>query len=254
MRLFIEAMTDVGRVRDHNEDAVIADAQHRFAVVADGMGGHNAGEVASELVLRTMGGILRAVLAPADRPGVVAPEPPGGWLRYAIQRTNAVIHREAQKDAARKGMGSTVVALMQVGDQVEIAHVGDSRCYRLRNGQIEQLTRDHSAEAEDDDLAGDDDLMREFLGGKNRPASNIITRALGIFETVEVDVRREPMVLGDIYLLCSDGLTGMVKDVAIANIVRSTPDLRSACEALIQAANTGGGEDNITVALVAVVE
>jgi protein phosphatase len=254
MKLFIEATTDVGRARDHNEDAVLADAGHRFAIVADGMGGHNAGEVASDLALRTMGGILRAVLVPAGNPGQMADPPAGGWLRYAVERANAVIHGEAAKNAARKGMGCTVVALLQAGDAVEIAHVGDSRCYRYRAGRLEQLTRDHSATAEDEDLAGEDDLMREFLGRGTKTPKNVITRALGIEPAVEIDVRREAMVPGDVYLLCSDGLTGMVKDAAIANILRGAPDLRSACAALVSAANTGGGEDNITVALAAVVE
>ena len=247
MRLFIEALTDVGRERDHNEDSVHADVLHRFVIVADGMGGHNAGEVASALAVKTMGSALRPLYP--ENPAEALPEgPAGGWLRWVITRSNRAIREAAAANPEQANMGTTVVSLMRIGDELELGHVGDSRCYRLRQGRLEQLTKDHSAAAQHEELTDDDDLMRDFLGDQKVP-TNVITRALGVSDEVEVDTRREKMVAEDVYLLCSDGLTGMVKDQAIQLILRQSPDLRTACQSLVQAANAGGGMDNITVAL-----
>jgi PPM family protein phosphatase len=222
--------SDVGRQREANEDNwVIAPP---FYVVADGMGGARAGEVASELVAE----VFRAASADGGTPEQI--------LEAQAKAANSSIFELAERDESRRGMGTTLTAALVNGDDVSIGHVGDSRAYRLRDGELEQLTHDHSLVAE---------LVRSgqitAAEAEVHPQRSIITRALGPEPTVEVDTHTHRAKSGDIYLLASDGLTGMISDGDVAAILRSSGDLESAADALILAANQSGGKDNITVVL-----
>lgn len=243
--------TDVGRVRDHNEDRMrLAPALDLF-VVADGMGGHNAGEVASALAALSLENCFGAARHKALPPELLEDPRPlsdaARCLAAAVRKANADVFEISSTHAEHKGMGTTVVALhvSRATGEVCIAHVGDSRCYRIRADQIEQLTRDHSLIG--DALAWKPDLTEAELAMLPK---NVISRALGRAKAVEVDIRSEPAVSGDVYVLCSDGLSGHVDDAGILAQVQRAPSLESACESLVASANEGGGTDNVTVVIV----
>jgi protein phosphatase len=223
------ALSDLGREREGNEDSFL-DLPPLF-VVADGMGGAEAGEVASQTVVEVFG------------EAVAAGELPEG-LEATIQSANARIYAMAQENPERKGMGCTTTASYVSGGRLTVAHVGDSRLYRLRGGVFEQLTDDHS-------LVGG--LVR--LGqltpeeAENHPQRSVILRAVGVEAQVEVDVLQHELEAGDVYMACSDGLTGMVRDVVIAETLGMFSSLSDAAEMLIELANAAGGKDNITVVL-----
>lgn len=223
-------LSDVGRQRDANEDNYVI-AMPLF-VVADGMGGAQAGEVASA----TAAGVFEGS---AD-----SGEGPEQLLTELTREANRRIFDMAQADPSRRGMGTTLTAAMVWPEGVSIGHVGDSRAYRLRDGQLEQLTHDHSLVAE---LQRSGQLTAE--AAENHPQRSIITRALGPESDVVVDVHTHTARDRDVYLLCSDGLTGMVSDAEMAGILRGAGKLADAAAALIKAANQGGGKDNITVVL-----
>ena len=222
--------TDVGRVREHNEDSLFV-APPLF-VVADGMGGHAAGEVASELAIQTI-----SDLAPAY--------PNGPMLGMAVETANQAVYNAAQENERRSGMGTTVTAAMVMGGRLVIAQVGDSRAYLLSHGTLQQLTRDHS-------------LMAEMIeAGQLTPAEarvhpkrNFITRALGTSPTVRPDLYELNVSAGDRLLLCSDGLSGMIDDEAIARILSAYRDPQTCAKELVAAANDAGGHDNITAVVV----
>jgi protein phosphatase len=224
--------TDVGRQRSTNEDSLLVHPPY-FAV-ADGMGGAKAGEVASQLAVE----VLEEEVArhPED--------PPEAQLSHALQEANRRIFELSTDDESRRGMGTTVTAARLHDRDVSLGHVGDSRAYRLRSGELEQLTRDHSLVAE---LQRSGQLSPE--AAEHHPQRSIITRALGPEPDVEVDTYTVPGRGGDVFLLCSDGLTGMVSDDEMASIVRRAGSLRDAADSLIRAANQSGGKDNITVVL-----
>ncbi len=224
--------TDVGRQRSTNEDSLFVHPPY-FAV-ADGMGGAKAGEVASRLAVE----VLEEELArhPDD--------PPEAQLSEALQEANRRIFELSTDDESRRGMGTTVTAARVHDREVSLGHVGDSRAYRLREGDLEQLTRDHSLVAE---LQRSGQLSAE--AAEHHPQRSIITRALGPEPDVEVDTYTVPGREGDVFLLCSDGLTGMVSDDEMASIVRRAGSLDDAAESLVRAANQSGGKDNITVVL-----
>jgi serine/threonine protein phosphatase PrpC len=224
--------TDVGRQRSTNEDSLFVHPPY-FAV-ADGMGGAKAGEVASRLAVQ----VLEEELArhPDD--------PPEAQLSQALQEANRRIFELSTDDESRRGMGTTVTAARVHDREVSLGHVGDSRAYRLREGDLEQLTRDHSLVAE---LQRSGQLSPE--AAEHHPQRSIITRALGPEPDVEVDTYTVPGREGDVFLLCSDGLTGMVSDDEMASIVRRAGSLGDAAESLVRAANQSGGKDNITVVL-----
>lgn len=223
-------VSDVGRQRDANEDDYVI-ASPLF-VVADGMGGAQAGEVASATAASVFEGA-------ADTGGG-----PEQLLSELTREANRRIFEMAQADVARRGMGTTLTAAMVWPEGVSIGHVGDSRAYRLRDGALEQLTHDHSLVAE---LQRSGQLTAE--AAENHPQRSIITRALGPESDVVVDTHTHTARDGDVYLLCSDGLTGMVSDDEMAGILRGAGTLAEAAAALIQAANQSGGKDNITVVL-----
>src|SRR4051794_9163188 len=221
--------TDTGRQRHANEDSYFA--RSPVFAVAGGMGGAQAGEVASRIAASTF-----------ERRGQVDPkEPAEGQLEEIAQAANREIHQLAQEDSSRAGMGTTLTAALVRGDEVSLGHVGDSRAYVLRQGQLKRLTKDHSLVEE---LRRQGRLTEEQA--EEHPQRSIITRALGPEPNVNVDTMTFPARDGDIYLLCSDGLTTMVSDDEIRQILVESRTLRSAVNKLVEAANRGGGRDNIT--------
>ncbi len=228
------AATDVGRVRDGNEDAYLVDDAMGLIAVADGMGGHRAGEVASATALEA----LRAAIN-GGRP-----------LRESIEDANDAVYTKSLTDTSLRGMGTTLTAgTLVAGDTLLVGHVGDSRAYLLHDGELRQVTDDHSLVEElvrEGRLTADEAAVH--------PQRSIITRALGVDASVEVDVYPVELVPGDRLLLCSDGLTGMVQPDDIAATLRRESDPARAAAQLVDAANAAGGEDNITVVVVAVTD
>jgi len=223
------ALTDVGREREGNEDSFLE--LPPLFVVADGMGGAEAGEVASRTVVEVFSEAAEAGELPDS-------------LEATVQTANERIHTMASQDPSKAGMGCTTTAVYAAGGRLTAAHVGDSRLYRLRDGSFEQLTDDHS-------LVGG--LVR--LGqltpeeAENHPQRSVILRAVGVEPTVEVDILHHDLEPDDVYLACSDGLTGMVRDVVIAETLAMFSSLAEAADMLIELANAAGGRDNITAAL-----
>lgn len=223
------ALSHPGRRRRHNEDAYVVEPP--LFAVADGMGGAKAGEVASGLA-------AAAVQESAN-------DDESGEARVAalIEEANRRVFRRAHEDRDASGMGTTMTVALIEDDQVAFGHVGDSRAYLIRDGQLEQLTDDHSLVAE---LVRSGKLTPEEA--ETHPQRSVITRALGTEADVDVDTFSVPATPGDLFLLCSDGLTSMVDDMTILDAVeRNRPNLQEAAKALVSAANRGGGEDNITV-------
>ncbi|NPV52896.1 MAG: Stp1/IreP family PP2C-type Ser/Thr phosphatase [Firmicutes bacterium] len=229
------ALTDVGMVREQNEDAFYL-GENVFAV-ADGMGGHYAGEVASGIAIR--------MLRETNPNGSSNPENPESWLRSLISDINAEIFRQASIHPGYIGMGTTLTVLLMGDNWAYIGHVGDSRAYLLRDGMIRQLTDDHSVVGE---LLRRGVLTREEA--RFHPQRNIITRALGTFPHIDIDILSLDTRPGDRLLLCTDGLTGAISDEELADILLAAHDPEQACKALIEAANEGGGHDNTTVVVV----
>jgi protein phosphatase len=232
-------LSDVGRQRDVNEDAFWVDEQQGVFVVCDGMGGHASGQVASDLAVRT--------IIHAFKTGEPPPAPEEEPLAGAIRAANHAVFQRAQVDPECRGMGTTAVGFRVEDDILHVCHVGDSRAYRLRAGALEPMTRDHSLI----NLYAD----RPELAGQLGPAaSNVIIRAVGLDSDVEVDHRNVAMEHGDLYLLCCDGLTDLVDDWMIREIMTSGESIESIANNLIRAANANGGTDNITVVVLAVFE
>jgi PPM family protein phosphatase len=247
------AATDTGRVREHNEDAVALDPDIGLFVLADGMGGYNAGEVASGIAVKTIMNLVREAYATQDLTGSdqdTGLSRPGIILRDAIARANKIIHQTSKTQEKCEGMGTTVVAGLFHDDRIIVAHVGDSRMYRLRGDRFEQITLDHS-------------LLQELVDrGFYTPEEaqrvtnkNYVTRALGVEPTVEVEIKEHPVHRGDCLVLCSDGLTDMVEDEDI-HLTISTfgANLDTVAKQLLQLANDNGGRDNISVMLAEVLE
>ena len=256
MRAIAAGLSDVGKQRVHNEDRFILLPEFSVFVVADGMGGHQSGEVASRMAASTIAAYFRSGVdehkpqngpPPSIRVESLEALSPGERLRAAVSHANSKIFARADDSRAHRGMGTTVVAAAFHRDSGElyVAHAGDSRCYRLRAGALEQLTRDHS-------LVSDALLERPDLSASDLAylPKNVITRALGIGPTVDVDLRTERAAPGDVYLLCSDGLHSLVSDDEIASVLEECPVLTEACAALVDLANAAGGKDNITAVLV----
>jgi PPM family protein phosphatase len=222
--------SDVGRQRSANEDSLVL--RPPFFAVADGMGGAKAGEVASAIAARAV----------EDAPA--AAQQAEAQLTQVLREANRRIYDLALTDEAHRGMGTTLTAAKVQGDEISLGHVGDSRAYLMRDGELSQLTRDHSLVAE---LERSGQITPE--AAEHHPQRSIITRALGPEPDVEVDTYTLAGRDGDLFLLCSDGLTSMISDDDVSAILRSAADLDSAAEALIRAANQSGGKDNITVVM-----
>lgn len=250
MQLEAVGKTDVGLRRAHNEDSYLIVEDQQLYVIADGMGGHNSGEVASMLAVETVAGFFDETQGDDD---VTWPFRPDRGVTYhanrlttAVKLANLRIHETAQRAADQRGMGTTFVGIHFYRNDAIIAHVGDSRVYRLRDKKLEQLTEDHSLL---NDYLRTRDLTPEEI--ENFPRKNVILRALGMKDSVQVDVKEERHEKGDLYMLCSDGLNGMITDEEIERIMKAHEhDLQAAADALIHAANDNGGDDNITVVLV----
>jgi PPM family protein phosphatase len=252
MRFSHAGTSDVGRKRNHNEDAFLLLPEEQLYCVADGMGGHACGEVAARIAVEEMAEFFRLTGRDDDATWPFKPEPvrapDENRLLTGVKLANLRIHERARADQRLHGMGTTLVAASfpRDGRAVILGHVGDSRAYLVRGGAIRQLTEDHS-------LLNDFKKTRALTPEEIQafPHKNVIVRALGMKELVEVDVNREELQDGDVVLLCSDGLSGMVPDARIAEIVRATHgDLRRAAAALVAAANDAGGADNVTCVLV----
>ncbi len=248
MRVRFSGETHVGMKRKHNEDRYGLPEEERLCIVADGMGGHASGEVASQLAVESMISYFKSTQDAAE---ITWPFKLDRGHRYesnrmavAIKLANQRIHETAQRSEELHGMGTTVVAALVLDDKVVLAHVGDSRAYRLRKDHLFQLTEDHSLLNDYLKMS----RLREDEAGKFQQ-KNVIVRALGMKEVVQVDLQLDTPQMGDIYLLCSDGLTGMLTDPQIAEILQKETDLDRSCERLIAAANDNGGVDNITVVL-----
>jgi len=245
LRIEVAGQTDVGRKRSHNEDNFAIMAEYGLYVVADGMGGHASGEVASKMAVDTLQEFFAATADDPERTWPYKMDRGKGYeenrLITGIKLCNLRIYEQAQRNAKQRGMGTTLAALFAVEDGVYVAHVGDSRVYRIRDGSLEQLTEDHS-------LLNDYKKMKRLTEEEiaNFPHKNVIVRALGMKDTVKVDTRFEAPRAGDCVVLCSDGLCGPVSDEDILKIVMSSPDLPTATHRLIEGANENGGPDNIT--------
>jgi protein phosphatase len=296
-------LSDVGLTRVHNEDYFEIDPRHRLYVVADGMGGHSAGEVAAQIAVkaihdfiqksvdrdatRSLRSLQSMVAAGAGggggRDGAASgpsgPEPPAEapgpapastapasavetrpieaseerlarhsrLLEMAVRRAHDNVLTAISKDGSLHGMGTTVVGLLLAGPTAAVAHVGDSRAYRLRDGRLDQLTQDHTW-VHEQVVAG----LLSNEQARSHPLKNVVTRALGGESDVLVDVREVQVQPGDFYLLCSDGLTGMLSDADIRDRIGSGRSLHEICRSLVNEANARGGLDNVTVVLLAV--
>ena len=248
MRVRFAGETDVGMKRTHNEDYLYLPDEERLVIVADGMGGHASGDLASRLAIDTIVDFFRST---AEDPQTTWPflvdrdnKQHENRLITGIKLANLKIFESAQRNSRFRGMGTTVVGCFFCEDLVLIGHVGDSRVYRIRGDQIEQLTEDHS-------LLNDYIKMKRITPEEidRFPHKNVIVRALGMKETVAVDLLSETPRVGDIFLLCSDGLSGMISDEEMRELVAGERDLDRCCEKMIEMANAAGGVDNITVAL-----
>jgi serine/threonine protein phosphatase PrpC len=246
MRIRYAAKTDPGLKRNHNEDYFSLVEDEQLFIVADGMGGHACGEVASKMAAD----VIREFYGRSKDDDSTWPFKMDKALSYlenrlvvGIKLANQRIFEAASRDLRLKGMGTTVVLGQIAAERFYVAHVGDSRCYRVRTGEVKQLTRDHSLLEDYKDARPEmsEEEQKKF------PHKNVITRALGMRENVQVDVMSDDIKDGDVFLLCSDGLSGMLDNKKISEIFTGTKELEQAVAALIGAANAAGGSDNITV-------
>ena len=250
MGLTAFGLTDVGRKRRHNEDAYLLDVERGLFVVADGMGGHAAGEVASRITVES---IQESIVSSEEEGesswpytgGRVSPE--GNRLTAAVERANERVMKAVQNRPELKGMGTTVVAALFDAGRATLVHVGDSRAYLFREGALRRLTDDHSwvQEQVNAGILSEDEA-------KAHPLKNVVTRALGGAPHVSVDLIEVPTRPSDVFLLCSDGLTGMVTDEEILEHLKGSESIDKTAHQLVELANEHGGVDNITAILVVV--
>ena len=248
-KILLHGQTDVGSVRDHNEDAIACDENIALAILADGMGGHRGGEMASAITVST---ILEFISEKSKNLKAAESDDESGYsaesitVHEAITLANKNVHDSSEAHAQYRGMGTTVVVALFYDNRFTVAHVGDSRLYRLRDGELEQITRDHS-------------LMQELIDrgfytpeqARNSLNKNLVTRAVGIDAHVQIDIQEDIALVGDIYLLCSDGVSDMIEDDVIkTTLLENSNDLENAAAEIIRLANECGGKDNISALLV----
>jgi protein phosphatase len=248
-KIILHGQTDVGLVRDHNEDTIGCDEKIALAVLADGMGGHLGGEMASAITVST---VLEIISKNANKFNTGETDDETGYsmesvvIHDAVTQANENVHDSSEAHAQYRGMGTTVVVVMFYDNRFTVAHVGDSRLYRLRDGELEQITRDHS-------------LMQELIDrgfytpeqARNSLNKNLVTRAIGIDNNVQIDIQEDVAMVNDIYLLCSDGVNDMLEDYLIESILLdNSNDLEKAASEIIRQANEHGGKDNISAILV----
>ena len=249
MKIEVSGQTHVGMKRNHNEDNLLLLPEERLFVVADGMGGHSSGEVASKIAVEEVAEFFRMTSQDLEITWPYKMDKQRNYdenrLATGVKLANMRIIEKASADTKYKGMGTTIVTVYFAKDsEVVVGHVGDSRVYFFRDNTLRQITEDHS-------------LLNDYLKAKKLtpeeieafPHKNVIVRALGMKDTVNVDINRVEPKDGDIFLLCSDGLSGMVPDKQMEQIMQSQPDLDKACAQLIDAANANGGNDNVTCIL-----
>lgn len=251
MRIQVGARTDLGRVRSNNEDSFKLVPELNLFILSDGMGGEAHGEVASKLAVEAIATHCLEGGQKPDVPYLVDPraelDEKTNRLASAVQLANRMIFEAAQKHAAQRGMGATVVAIWINDQRLSVAHVGDSRVYLLRAGELQQITDDHSLVAEQ--------VRRGILTKEQAESSDmqsVLIRALGIEPEVQVDADEHLLMEGDTLVLCSDGLSRMVSDLEIASTLLSRTGMQSTADRLIELANEYGGEDNVSVVLVRV--
>ena len=239
MKLKACAKTDIGLKRDNNEDSFFVDKQQGLFIVADGMGGHAAGEIASQIAVES----VRCSLQVTDG------KPPLEQLKQAIEEANLAVADAANSNIAHKGMGTTLTVLLLSQQQAHLAHVGDSRVYRLHDKQLEQLSEDHSLSAEQlrQGLISIEEAQRSHFG-------NILLQAIGISAEINICLKHLPLAVGESYLLCSDGLSNMLADTEIEKILNQPGKLDNRCNQLIDDAIAAGGKDNITAIMVQIDE
>ncbi len=249
-RLEAQARTDPGPVREHNEDSFLVELDSGLFVVADGMGGHASGEVASALAVEALRDVLLGEHDPdetrLDRAAPDSEEQIRERLRYAMNQASLRIRRAAQEAPQHTGMGTTVCVLLVEDGMAHIGHVGDSRIYLARDGRLQRLTRDHTVVQQEIDAGRLTPKLARIV-----PHKNILTQSVGYHGPVEPDTSTRPVRHGDVFLLCSDGLTDPLDDDRIAQIVDDTR-LDDLAETLVQQALDAGGDDNITVVVVGV--
>jgi protein phosphatase len=243
-------LTDVGRRRKLNEDNFLVDTETQLYAVCDGMGGHNAGEVASKMAIETLGAFIqkshkeKEITWPYGLDVNLSFD--GNRLKTAIKLANKRVYKAADNREDYTGMGTTVVAMLASGKTMTIGSAGDSRCYLLREGQLSQLTRDDSwvSAAWAEGILSSDEIDRH-------PLRNVITKAVGAKDTIDIDVVEHVAASGDVVLLCSDGLHAMIHDDQILGVLTPFPStLDEAAKKLVDAANEAGGKDNVSVVLV----
>lgn len=249
-KLEFAARSDTGRVRSQNEDAIALSPTYGYAILADGMGGYNAGEVASAMAVKIAAEMLdEGLQSPHERDVPRQPHRSKSihrLLTESIQQANIAILDAARADHEREGMGTTIVVALFQGDKVSIAHVGDSRAYRFRGHVLAQITRDHSLLQEQIDAGLIEPEWAPYSENKN-----LVTRAVGVELEMQVEIHDFQVEEGDIYLLCSDGLSDMMSNSEITEILStSSLSLEEACEALVFRANENGGHDNVSVVLI----
>jgi protein phosphatase len=248
MRIEVAGYTHVGMKRNHNEDNFLLLPDENLCCVADGMGGHSSGEIASKIAVDELAEFFRMTARDQDVTWPFKMDKARNYdenrLATGIKLANKCIFEKASSEARYKGMGTTIVSVHFANAAAYVGHVGDSRVYFFRQGVLKQVTEDHS-------------LLNDYLKAKkltpeeieNFPHKNVIVRALGMKESVMVDVSRIEPQEGDIFLLCSDGLSGMVTDPQMEELLQRTTDLERACTQLIDMANAAGGNDNVTCVL-----
>lgn len=249
--LDIVSQTHPGMVRSHNEDSVATEPACGLVVLADGMGGYNAGEVASGIAVSVLATEIKhsmESLLPEEADPFSGEDNAVVMLRDYVQKANSSIFHAAESQPQYSGMGTTIVSALFYDNRVAVAHVGDSRMYRLRNGVFEPITRDHSLLQEQIDSG-----MISKEDARTSKNKNLVTRAVGIDAEVDAEVHVYDVQVGDLYLLCSDGLNDMVSDEEIGDTLQMLQaNLSLAAEQLIQLANDNGGRDNVSVILVKV--
>lgn len=248
MRIEVAGTTHVGMKRNHNEDNYLILPDQNLCCVADGMGGHSSGEIASKIAVDELAEFFRLTAEDQDATWPFKMDKSRNYdenrLATGIKLANKSIFEKACSDLKFKGMGTTIVSVHFTQTSAYVGHVGDSRVYFFRQGVLKQVTEDHS-------------LLNDYLKAKkltpeeieNFPHKNVIVRALGMKETVLVDVAKVEPQEGDVFLLCSDGLSGMVTDPQMQEVLARTPELEEACSLLIDMANAAGGTDNVTCVL-----
>ncbi len=248
MRIEVAGITHVGMKRSHNEDNYLLLPDEALVCVADGMGGHSSGEIASKIAIEELSEFFKLTSRDEEATWPFRMDKSRSYhenrLATGIKLANVRIFERANSENKYKGMGTTIATVHFATNLAYVAHVGDSRVYALRNGVLKQLTEDHS-------------LLNDYLKAKKLtadeveafPHKNVIVRALGMKDTVQIDMVKLDPLEGDLFLLCSDGLSGMVPDSQIQKVLLQTAELQTSCEQLIDLANSAGGNDNVTCVL-----